>query len=68
MPLGSWAVACAPMLKSLALFSLLAALALAGCSSTPKPSASFHQGDGPSIHYTDEPETAGGTVKTTVYH
>jgi hypothetical protein len=32
-----------------------------------KPSAAFYEGSGPSIHYYDEPETAGGAIRRSVY-
>jgi hypothetical protein len=45
--------------------ALIAAFALGACSSN-KPSASFHEGDSPTIHY-HEREVPGGRVGNQTY-
>jgi len=57
------------MSKSLRLFFLLVIVAaLSGCSlfhkKTPKSSAHMVEGDASTLHFTDKPESAGGTVNT----
>jgi len=47
---------------------LLAVCSVTACKTKPKKgSAALYQGDAPTVHYYDEPEEAGGAMRTKKY-
>lgn len=54
------------MTRLAALAFVFAALALAACKTTKKPSAQIYEGNAPSIHFHD-PQDAGGPVRSKRY-